>query len=391
MNSWTKSTRQRVALLLSSCHLLLPCCSTLLSHTANIFSSLSLCPFFLSAADFCSVKTLSIFPPFSLSFFESLSSSWLCFILSLCSPLCKSSSARCHFLCFHFPRASHIHPVIFLLLWIFLCVFAALFLLTVYEATWTTSSGHSSLSGRKPHPSFWGLWLTHTHAHKLHGYACTHTHTRTICPPIHLSHSTQHFSPPYHQHSCQSLPTTLKTPYIIRFGHKWPENEKGKKHNPTLSRDKFLVCLVEYPGRAQFSFSPSNSLDSGVELCLEIDMSPECSPDFFFFLFYTSLHPPLYCLCCCFSLPSPCPLQPAPFFSPSLTFSSSFCRLPPPSSVGPHFTVCCSSPVSFIFSGSICTEIPVHHGFQMNCLTWIIVHSLGGRCTTSCTTSGRAL
>lgn len=74
-----------------------------------------------------------------------------------------------------------------------------------------------------------------------------------------------------------------------------------------------------------FLFRPLNSLDSGVELCLEIDMSTESSPDFF--LFYTSPHAPLYCLCCCFSLPSPCPLQPEPFFSPSLTFSSSSCRL----------------------------------------------------------------
>lgn len=167
-----------------------------------------------------------------ISFFlsgRSVCPCWLCLsvffcfshvVLSLWFQVLLSS---CHFLQwtampFHFPLLLHIHPAVF---------FSSLFLpfsFCLTEATWRTSLGHSSLSARKPHPSFCGRgrgYDSHFDVHVLHSYMYTHTHkihSPSISPNL---LSTFHFPPA----GCQTEPTTFKMWYVVGFGLKL-SNEK---------------------------------------------------------------------------------------------------------------------------------------------------------------------
>lgn len=90
----------------------------------------------------------------------------------------------CHFLHrtalpFNFLLSVHGCPAVFLL---FCYFFWFIFSFSLSEATWRTSLAHSSLSGRKPHPSFSGRnggYDSHGRTHP--GYTCAltcaHTHT----------------------------------------------------------------------------------------------------------------------------------------------------------------------------------------------------------------------
>lgn len=183
MNSWTKSTRQRVALLLSSCHLLLPCCSTLPHCKYFLF------PLPWSLFSFRCWFLLSQNTPFSPFFTIFLRIS--VFLLALFHSFPLLSIVQI-FLCslsfpvLSFPSCLSHSPCYFLItLDFFVCVFCPF----SFNSVWSNLDDfiRPFLSVRQETTSIFLGVMTHSHTRAQAAWLRMHAHTHTHNMPSHPS------------------------------------------------------------------------------------------------------------------------------------------------------------------------------------------------------------